>query len=152
VNAWKLILAALVIFGSGFVTGGLVGRRTTTVPLPAILRPAETNRPPHFNRPDQARRFDFILRAQHELGLTPEQRDQVEQIVREGQERMRGLWDEFNPHMQACFKEVREQIHSVLTEDQRARFDQLMKQRRPPRPEDGDPRDGRRMGPPPPGP
>jgi hypothetical protein len=148
VSVWKVILVAMLIFGCGVITGGIVARRPQQPVLPSVARPAETNRAAHFNRPDQARRFDFILRAQRELQLTPEQRDQVEGIVREGQEQMRAMWDEFNPRMQTHLREVREQINDVLTPEQRERFAELMKQRRPPRPDEGKPHDGLGGGPP----
>jgi Spy/CpxP family protein refolding chaperone len=144
---WKVIFVAAVIFGSGLVTGAIVARRVQTPALPVAGVPAGTNRAPHSLKPDQSRRFDFLRRAQDELDLTPEQKDQVELIVRDGQEQMRATWEEFSPRMQAHLKETREKIAAVLTPDQQERFEELMKQRRPPKPQDGSAHDGRRDGP-----
>jgi Spy/CpxP family protein refolding chaperone len=147
VNTWKVIFVAALIFGSGMVTGAIVARRAQKTALPSTVSLAETNRPPHMGKPDQSRRFDFLRRAQHELDLTPEQKDQVELIVREGQEEMRAMWEEFSPRMQAHLKKTRDRIAEVLTPEQEQRFEELLKQRRPPKPSEGSGREGTRDGP-----
>jgi Spy/CpxP family protein refolding chaperone len=129
------------------VTGAIVARHTRKAALPATVSHAETNRPPFAGKPDQSRRFDFLRRVQHELDLTPEQKEQVEVIVQEGQEQMRATWEEFSPRMQAHLKETRERIAEVLSPEQQQRFEELMKQRRPPKPPEGAGHDGRRDGP-----
>lgn len=143
---FKVILVAMVIFGLGVVTGGLIIQRTQAPP-PAPAQ-QEAPRPPHFGKSDQARRFDFLNCAQKELGLTPEQQVQMELVVSNGQRRMRVIWDEFNPRMQAHYCETREQINEILTPEQQDRFHELMQQQWPHKGDGSRGRDGRRDGPP----
>src|SRR5206468_6388262 len=81
-NAWKPILAALVIFAAGVVTGGL----TVTARQPRLPHPegAQTKRPTALPREGQLR--ELSRRVQKELGLTPVQREQIEAIIHESQD------------------------------------------------------------------
>ncbi len=145
-SMFKVIVVAMVIFGLGAVTGGLVVQRTQTT---AVVPAKETSpRPPHFGKSDQARRFDFLKCAEKELALSPEQNAQMELVVSNGQQRMRAIWEEFNPRMQAHYCETRDQINDILTPEQRERFEEFMKQRRPPKGDATHGRDGPRDGPP----
>jgi hypothetical protein len=64
----------------------------------------------------------FLHRIEAELNLTPEQHDRIETILRESQERTRGI-------ARGEFGNVREQIRSELKPEQLARFDQLLRER-----------------------
>jgi hypothetical protein len=143
VNTWKIILATLVIFGAGVITGGLlVGHSlraahrllarvpTTDAPLRAADRPSApvkldagiaraSNPPPAVNLPF---RKDFLIRLDRELELSPEQRQHIEKIIREGQERTRELW-------RVEWVTTRKRIRSELTPEQQARFEGLFKSR-----------------------
>ena len=145
-SMFKVILVAMVIFGLGVVTGGLVIQRTHT-PAPAPAQ-QEAPRPTHFGKSDQARRFDFLNCAQKELNLTPEQQVQMELVVSNGQRRMRAIWDEFNPRMQAHYCETREQINEILTPEQQERFQALMQQQWPRKGDGNRAREAHRDGPP----
>lgn len=146
-NTWKVILATLVIFAAGVVTGGLLVGHADRVklrarpnwrPLPAENppRPAEPGSPREAFRPPgvpaavpQFLRKEFLERLDREVNLTPEQRERIEQVIREGQERNRLFWDRVSPELRKEIAEARKQIQAVLNPDQRARFDELMKQR-----------------------
>jgi DNA-binding MarR family transcriptional regulator len=133
VNSWKVILATMVIFGAGVITGGLLvhqtgGQKKTRPPRVVSV----TNALAHTVTPAQLQRMDFLVRANRELDLTPEQRERIERILREGQERSRQIWETIAPDMRKEFQLVRERIKVELTPEQRRRFEELMK--RPPRP------------------
>jgi DNA-binding MarR family transcriptional regulator len=64
--------------------------------------------------------------------LTPEQRERIERILKEGQERTRQIWETVAPDMRKELQLVRERIKVELTPEQRRRFEELMK--RPLRP------------------
>ena len=64
-----------------------------------------------------------------QLRLTSEQRERIDQIMADGQERMRELRARIEPQMRKELQETREQIRAVLTPEQREQFEQLMKQR-----------------------
>jgi len=134
VNYWKVILATMVIFGTGVITGGLLVRETQVIKRPKQVRPATTNHPPAVQNvtPSQMQRLEFLVRANNELDLTPEQRERIERVIREGQERTRELWESISPDVRKELQLVRERIKAELTPEQRRRFDELL--RRPLRP------------------
>lgn len=156
-NSWKVILAALVIFAAGVITGGLVvGHADHTWRLKrfGLFRPhvaiAQTNaiatREPGRaqglpNPVPQVLRKDFLQKLDREVHLTPEQREQIEKIIKEGQERAKELWEPIAPLMREEMMKVREGIHDVLNEKQFAHFEQLMKPKSP---------EAHRLPPPPP--
>jgi hypothetical protein len=134
VNSWKVILATMVIFGAGVITGGVLVHKTASQPPVRIPRPANagTNAPLPTVTPAQLQRMEFLVRATRELELTVEQRDRVERIIREGQDRSRQIWESVAPDMRKELQLVRERIRVELTPEQRRRFEELMK--RPVRP------------------
>ncbi len=91
----------MVIFGAGVITGGVLVHKTGTVTKPRVQRPvpAGTNAPLPTVTPAQLQRMDFLVRATRELELTGDQRERIERIIREGQERSRLMWEEARPDM-----------------------------------------------------
>ena len=124
-SAWKPILAALVIFAAGVVTGGLtvglrrqpVGPRWATS-SPDLPRPWLTQRL-------AAQQGDLFRRMEKHLELTPEQRQRLEAIVRESQERIRALADDLAPQTRGELRRMREKIREELTPEQRRKFEKL---------------------------
>lgn len=124
-NTWKVILATLVIFVAGVVTGGLLavysGRSF-------VLRP---QRPPAA-RPGQTMaagvmRLEFLRRLQRDLELTQDQRERINRILKESQDRTRKLMEPVSPALREEFQRTKEDFRSVLTPEQRKRFDELFK-------------------------
>lgn len=147
-NVWKIVLATLVIFGAGVITGGLLVNYTSD---DARRQPNSVRRENPFRGsdvPDGSRelRFpnpnspqapglqrEFLQRLDHELRLTPEQRERIGKIIAEGQERNRQLWAGIAPQLRREMQETKEQIRALLTPEQRARYEELMKPRLPKR-------------------
>lgn len=176
-NTWKVILATLVIFAAGVVTGGLLVTHADRVklrsrpnwrqlPAETSPRPVEPGAPRETIRPPgapaavpQFLRKEFLERLDREVNLTADQRERIERVIREGQERNRQFWDRVSPELRKEVAEARRQIQAVLLPEQRARFEELMKQRPQRRQEDSNlpdrfrPRDPQypalREGPPP---
>ena len=125
-NTWKVILATVVIFGAGVITGGLLVRHSNRA-LAHSLRPAPdtTRATPTFS--PSGMRLEFLRRAERELNLTPEQREQVDKIIKESQERTRKIMEPVTPEMRAELRRTKEQFREVLTPEQQARFDALVK-------------------------
>jgi Spy/CpxP family protein refolding chaperone len=127
VNSWKVILATMVIFATGVVTGGLLVRHAG---------PGRDRRPAHTGgaartsqtSPAGAMRLDFLRQMEGELGLTPEQREPIDHILKEGQERMKKLMDTVEPRRREEYKRTLEEFRTVLTPEQRQRFDTVLKQ------------------------
>jgi Spy/CpxP family protein refolding chaperone len=73
-------------------------------------------------------RIEFLRRMERELDLTPAQRDPIEKILQDGQERMKKLMDTVEPCRREEFKRTMEEFQAVLTPEQHKRFDELLKQ------------------------
>jgi hypothetical protein len=130
VNTWKAILAALVIFGAGFVTGNVVHRMSESAKTPApqaTLRAGTT----HSGQPplslEQLRKVELMGRVQKDLDLSPEQHARIEKIIEDSQERIRDLWDQVAPDIHDEYDDVQKKVCQELTPDQKKTFDDLMK-------------------------
>jgi Spy/CpxP family protein refolding chaperone len=157
VNTWKVVCATLVIFVAGIVTGATLVRfaqgprqwRVQQRPgvehqaQPGFGHPRTPNLPNDPRLPNAANSGggllsrEFIQVLERQLRLTPEQRQQVDKIMVEGQERVRELRSRIDPELRKELQQTREQIRAVLTPEQREQFEQMMK-RAPRRSERGD--------------
>jgi len=161
VNSWKVILAAVVIFGAGVLTGGLLVNYVDHSPLQNVRLPFVGARPPsqmgghgqlhpeEFPRPrsPEMLRKEFVEHLDDALKLTPAQHDAIQKIFTEGQERNREIWTNSGiaPKMRQEMERVHQRIRAELTPDQQKKFEALTKQFAPHRP----PRDEAPPGPPP---
>jgi hypothetical protein len=177
VSPWKPILAALVIFAAGVITGGLLVSHADHVSQKGRrLAPREVNRPaanpgpvanprdpqsrppsaPFQNRVPRVISDEFIRKLDTEMDLTSGQRTRVREIIAEGQARNKESWDRIAPELRREMIETQKRIREILTPEQRAKFEELMKQNRPatrraneePGQPGGRPRDQRRLPPP----
>ena len=126
-NTWKVILATMVIFGTGVVTGGLMVRH---VDHGRDRRPQHSTASARPGQPTAAgvMRIEFLRRVERELDLTPAQREPIDKVLQEGQERMKKLMDTVEPRRREEFKKTMEEFRAVLTPEQQKRFDDLVKQ------------------------
>jgi hypothetical protein len=125
VNTWKVILATMVIFGAGVVTGALVVRYTGRT---------ATGHAPHAWAARQAQsgslsgmRLEFLRRLSAELDLTPDQREHVDKLIKDSQDRSRKIMEPVAPALRAELQQTKEAFRDQLTPDQRARFDEILK-------------------------
>jgi Spy/CpxP family protein refolding chaperone len=131
----------MVIFGTGVVTGGLLvrhvehGRDRRPQRVGNVVRPAQPPSPGVL-------RLEFLRRMERDLDLTPEQREPVDKILKEGQERMKKLMETVEPHRREELKRTIDEFRRVLTPEQQKRFDELLKQQQQRS------RDQRKAGPP----
>jgi hypothetical protein len=145
VNNWKVILATVVIFGAGVLTGGLLVNYVDhshhgnphRPQMDAVARP-QTNNPalpvaPDFPLPRMAKEMgkQFVQQLNDTLQLTPEQRGKIEKIIADGQDRNHEIWTNVAPKMRAVIQEVNQQIRAELTPEQLKPFEELLKH--PPR-------------------
>jgi len=132
VSSWKVILATMVIFACGVITGAMV---TRTVVIKTEERPVATGAAPSRMAAGpvlQLQRAEFFKRLDKQLDLTAEQHDQIGKILKASQERTQPLWDQIAPQMRAELKTVREEIRGELTPEQRKKFVEMMKGKRKP--------------------
>ena len=136
-NSWKVILATLVIFGAGIATGAFLINANK---VPRRLAPPDaahhaTNASAsirEFKLPvplGVPLRKDFLDRLDKEIKLTPQQRERIEKIISEGQERTKELWDVIEPEMHDVLVETKDNIRNELTPEQQVRFAELLRRR-----------------------
>lgn len=147
-NSWKIILAAVVIFCAGVITGSLLvnqtpgkspGNAERTAVEPAARPPEDRRGPdsrPEVPLPRLAERLskEFVRRLDKTLHLTLEQSNHIAAVVAEGQERNRVIWTNVAPQMHKVMQDVNQQIRAELTPEQLKQFEVLMKQHPPRRP------------------
>ena len=62
------------------------------------------------------------------LHLKAEQTEKLKDIIHQSRERYRALSVQFRPQYEALRSETRQQIRQILTEEQKARFEQIVKE------------------------
>ncbi len=128
-NSWKVILATMVIFGTGVVTGGLLVRhsvRPLPQRIPVAVRPVVAQSPGGM-------RIEFLRRIQRDLDLTPEQRERVDRILKESQDRSKKIMEPVAGDLRQEIQRTKEEFRQSLRPEQRARFDELLKHPQRPR-------------------
>jgi len=122
VNTWKVILATMVIFAAGVLTGGIL---TRSVDRAMLLRR------PHLVRPTQPSpgglRLDFLRRVQRELDLDSDQREKIDRVLKESQERSRKIMEPISPQLRQEFQRAKDEFRAVLTAEQQTKFEDLLK-------------------------
>lgn len=124
---WKVILAALVIFASGIVTGALISSHRP-VPATAPVEGAAANKPTG-PAPLHPLRAELLRKIEKNLNLSVDQKQKIEKIMHQSQERTRPLWDQIAPQMHEETLRVREEIRAELTPEQQQKFETLLKDR-----------------------
>jgi hypothetical protein len=139
VNAWKVILATLVIFIAGVMTGGLLVRNAMRFEQ-LVSSDVSSKQSPRQNKPTNGpgggnvgfialnnpwaiRNRELLRRMDRELDLTPEQHKSVEALMQASEERTRVLWKPIAPQMNKEAQLVRNEIRTILMPDQQKVFD-----------------------------
>ena len=127
-SPWKVILATLVIFCSGLAVGALMVKKHSRPGLHSRPAGVPSNPTPS---PSHLQQKEFLRRMHHALTLRPEQRERIEKILKESQERTKEIREKIAPEMKEEVKRVREQIRVGLTPEQQGKFDELIKTKSP---------------------
>jgi hypothetical protein len=142
VKSWNLILATVIIFGAGVITGGLlvdhvIQPHPRTVHRPPVVAVA-TNRPPVARpvdvftlRQPQMLTQDFVQKLDDQLQLAPAQRDAIQKIIANGQEQNHTIATNCMAQYHQVLQEVRQRIREQLNPDQLKEFEKLLKQMHP---------------------
>lgn len=130
-NSWKVILATIVIYGAGVMTGGLLVNHVDhshsrnnfhrmEAALPSTNSVTQTNSPnSQASRPARLPEMlsrQFLQRLDEELQLTPDQRAAIQKIIADGQNLMH-----------KTMLDTRLEIREQLTPEQRSQFDGMVK-------------------------
>ena len=128
---WKVILATMIIFGSGVGTGHLISHRDSSSTL-GIDEPkrsgfqsktsdAERNITPS-TRPIFLRSTGYLDRH---LNLSDEQKAQIRGITKKSHQRIHEFGEPFRNQLHLEHTEVQTQIRQLLTPEQTKTFDNL---------------------------
>jgi len=127
VNTWKVILATIVIFGAGVVTGGLAVRHSQQTKTEAPHRNLASGRPAYSAG---GVRLEFLRRAQRELDLDRQQRERIDKILKESQERTQDIMEPVAADLREEVERTKAEFLKVLSPEQQRRFDELIKKQR----------------------
>ena len=132
---WNVILATIVIFGAGVITGGLLVNHVEHPPV--VHRGGPGMRPPPPDGLPMPMRADILNKQlvqllNEKLDLTSQQSNRIQKIISDGQQRTHELWKLVAPQIQLVLRDTRQQIRQVLTPDQRKQFEILMRQQHHP--------------------
>jgi DNA-binding MarR family transcriptional regulator len=117
------LLAAMVIFCTGALSGGLAVRLYDAHHRAHMVR-ATISSGPGWNQ-----RADLLKRLEKHIALTPAQHEQIEQILSDSQNRMKAIWSRVSPEAREEYKTTNQRIIAILTEDQRKVFEELTRTR-----------------------
>jgi len=124
-------LRALLLLALTFLAGaaaGIAGDRLRVAP--GVVEATETVEPPDAGRGEGARQpRTTIERFADDLGLTADQRTQIEGFLDHFRTSSRMLQQAVRPQYRALMDSVRTQIESVLTEDQVEQYHELLEER-----------------------
>ena len=106
--AWSLLAATFLL---GAVVGGVA---------------METWGDDDGRRHQSRERVSYADRLEAELALTAAQRESVQVILDRRGEAMHGLWNEYRPRLDTLRDQIRGEIISLLDEEQREKFSQMV--------------------------
>jgi len=124
----------MLIFGTGVVTGGLLVRNSTRMQA-HHANTASVARPPQPFPTFSANgvKIEFLRRMERDLNLSTEQRERIDGILTESQERTRKLMEPVAPQLREELQQTKERFRAALTPIQREAFDAMLKQQQRPR-------------------
>ena len=132
VNAWKPVLAAIVIFAAGVVTGSLVLDVATPQPARAFPRTFNPDRNHHGAEHRHGSRMEgqlnwLMRRIQRDLKLTDKQTAKVEAAFKESREEMKVAFEELRPRLRASTEKLKDKLRGDLTEEQIEKFSKYLR-------------------------
>ena len=121
---------AMVLLGLMFVAGAAAGVAADRMDLLGSEATAGESEQTADREESGRSRQTIIERFADDLGLTGEQRSDIEAILEHYRSSMNGLWGEWRPRYRILIDSVRVQIETVLTDEQVTEYRALLEQRR----------------------
>ena len=119
-SPWKVILATMVIFVCGVVTGALVVKTQVRRGPPFGIGP-----------PGPAPVHDIVSLLQVRLNLTPDQHGKIKKIMEDSQATNALCRAEIAPRLHAEMQRAHDAINQLLTPEQQKKYAELNKERGP---------------------
>lgn len=115
--ATLLIVVFLAGGGTGYFAGRWQGLRHSLEAGP---------RPPFV--PSRRVRDHFLRKLENDLQLEPTQLERVRATLREKHQKMRQIRRRMRPEVESLLQEAQREIRVLLNDDQKGRFDQMVKE------------------------
>ena len=107
-----------LVFILGAAIGGVFGYSFAHRSYAATQAPATLSEP--------ERRAKRVAEMTKEVGLTPEQSTQIDQIIHQAHDEMKTIHEKSDADVDAVRQRAREQMRSLLTPDQRPKFETMV--------------------------
>ena len=107
-----------LVFILGAAIGGVFGYSFAHRSYAATQAPATLSEP--------ERRAKRVAEMTKEVGLTPEQIAQIDQIIHQAHDEMKTIHEKSDADVDAVRQRAREQMRSLLTPDQRPKFEAMV--------------------------
>jgi hypothetical protein len=136
----------MVIFVCGLITGALLERpagprpettleaagaaMTATNPIASAPTYSVVTKTNVVWASAQTQRVALLRQLVNRLHLQPEQRTRILDIIKESQERSRGIWEQIAPQMRDELKRTTEDIRSELSPEQQRHFNEMLREHR----------------------
>lgn len=113
---------ALVAMAALFLIGALAGALATH-----LYYARQLQRP---GGPPAMAAERFAMRLERQLELTAEQKQRIDEIIRESHEESRALREQLSPEVRAHMERTHERILEILTPEQREKFEEVRRRNR----------------------
>lgn len=124
-NHYKLwtIISLVVVFSAGLISGILLDKHIFNKKPQRKIERTDFKRtgPPPYPTLDM---------WTQELGLTPEQKEKLQEIFKNNEERFKNLRKDMNEGLREIRIQLNNEIKSVLTEEQRAKYEAMIEKYR----------------------
>lgn len=142
-NSTRIILAALVIFAAGVITGGVgagvAGRilrqrgrqEVSSNPVIGPVGGGSNRTSGALAKPPGNAQLEAMARWTRELELEGAQREQIEGILKRAHGRLGDLWAPVAPMARGHIETARYEIEGLLSADQRRRWEEARRRRGP---------------------
>ncbi|GBC81311.1 hypothetical protein HRbin10_00419 [bacterium HR10] len=118
-GSWRARLTVLGVFALGVALGALAMEF-----YQQSVRGRSSAGPPPRGESARERHLQYLVK---ELGLTQEQTERVRRILDETRQEFLQLRNEMRPRFEEIRRRSRERLRAVLTPEQQAKFDELMR-------------------------
>jgi len=121
-NHYKLwtIVSLIIVFSAGLVGGVLLDKHIFD------KKPRPRTGKSDYKRTSSTR-FPTLDIMAEELGLTAEQKEKIQEIFKNNEERFKTLRKDMNEGLRDIRIQLNKEINSVLTEEQKAKYEAMIK-------------------------
>ena len=113
-NKFWIVLSFLIVFAAGIFAGILLENNFLD------------KKPPRNGERRSSVRFPTLDMMAEELGLTAEQQEQLREIFKNNEERLKAYRSQIHDHYGALRDQLKEEMDNVFSADQKAKFEAMI--------------------------